>query len=214
VLLLRLGAGGRPVESTQDGISILVTQYDERDRVAATFFFDAQGKPRANPDGGYGLAYRYDPRGRVIESRNLGPDGGLKPNSNGAARWESIYDAAGGLSETRFFDASGAPASANQAPVVRRRNDEHGLELERTFFDGQGHQIVSPSSGRWRVLLERDAFGRLVSEQSQGPAGQAVNRIDTGWSSRTLSYGDMGQLVEVRCFDREGARVNRCEQAE
>lgn len=214
VLWLRIGVDGRPVEARDDGIAIIVSQFDERNRLAAKYFFGAAGQPKANPDGVFGFAYRYNERGQKLETRNLAADGGLMADSDGVARMESDYDPAGGVTENRNFDAQGAPTHEKVAAIVRHRNDAYGRELERWYFDAAGRPMTSPGSGRWRTFLERDVFGRLVGEQSFGADGKPIDRKDEGWMRRTLHYGAMGRLVEVRCFNVAAELLSQCKLEE
>ena len=214
VELLRIGPDGTAAGGASDGIARIVYEQDSRGRVQRTRFYDRNGQPKADRDGVYGHAFRYNARGQTIEEQRLAADGALINQRDGTARVETDFDAAGGIVERRFFDARNRPTATSQAAIVRYRNDPYGRELERWFLDEHAEPVQAPESGRWRVVFVRDRWGRPTQERSLGRDGQPVNRRDVGWSHRTWHYGNMGEVVEVRCVDVQGRPVKTCAQAD
>lgn len=210
---LSVGADDQPAGG-RSGIARIRLDVDELGRVKRKRFYDAEGQPRANSDGSYGLAFTYNARGQTIEQQHLGADGRPADDRDGVAVVRTEYEATGGQREQRFYAADGQPTSRAQAAVVRRVNDASGRELEVSFYDAQDKPMASPSSGRWRVVLTRDVWGRLLTEQSLNGQGQPVNRRDEGWSRREFRYGNWGELEVVRCLDTLGRTVHPCRQEE
>lgn len=209
-----IGRDNRPIGDKTAGVAIVRYEVDEMGRNLKVQYFDAQDHPKANADGLFAAAYRYNARGQVMEVRNLAANGELALNKAGVARQELDHDAVGGLTEQRFFDASGRPTLTAQAAIVRHRNDASGREIERTFFDQQDHPIPSPSSGRARVIFTRDIWGRLLEEKSLDLQGHLVNRKDEGWARRTYHRDSIGTLIESRCFDAAGHILKTCPRGE
>jgi YD repeat-containing protein len=204
-------AAWKPTENKSNGgIAMTRTSSDRRGRTVLVIYLDKHGKPMANTNKIFGLAYAYDSWGRLGEERLLAEDGKTLNSASSYARLVYAYDKKGRIVEKRYYDARGNPTQATQAAIVRTTYDDFGRAIAYTFFDASLRRILTPTSGRAEARMTYNVYGQVIEEISLGLQGQPVNRKDKGWYRKVSNYDSQGKLQPARCYTVQGVMLPKC----
>jgi MTH538 TIR-like domain (DUF1863) len=194
-----LGVDGHPKAITDGSrVAIYKYQYDARDLLVRSDFFDGSGQRATDDHGKYGFLNELDDRGDAIAQVNLGPDGTPAPDRNGVLRFEFDLGPRGETVEERVFGGDGLPRSDSYFRLVRQ-HDRLGNETEFRLYDKHGDLVLSAATGRAIVKSSYNALGKLIAEAAFGTEGEPVDRTDLGWHRKDIQYTDAGAWVADVC---------------
>lgn len=133
------------------------------------------------------------------------------------------YDENGNCVESVFYDENGAVYQS-----IRQKYDTYNRELERTYFDAAGNQLVrkevqydqagnlissalydrsnhlqaDPSSGVAKILFTNDCYGYVIGEEFYGDDGLPIAAY--GAYHKYLITRENGRSVEIRYYGTDG----------
>jgi len=191
----------------EQGYAIRRTRFDRLGRDIENTFYDERRQPALNRDGYYGFRSEYDRRGFETQRRYLGADGGpfrSRKNGNFGARY--VLNRGGEREQEIFLDPSGNPVVGATLGRIEHVFDGYAREIERRYWTGDGKPSAAPLEGCAVFRTQHDSTGRVIAERCLDGSGQPMNRKDTGWAQKTISY-ESGRKIAERLLDARGREV-------
>ena len=163
-------------------------------------FLDARGRPVNTLWGGQEILLRKGPGKRSSAVRRTRTGLPVPERFTGTHQSYYVFDGRGRSLERSYHDRSGAPQVALGSGVHREvvRRNAVGHVVERSLFGKNGKMV----GHRTRYLV--DSTGRPERIQEFGEDGKLAVSPTTGCARFDLLYDNVGNHMEVACFDAEG----------
>jgi hypothetical protein len=198
------------------GVAKLVLTPDHDGRPSESVRLDLAGKQICDAKGFCSLHNAFDPLGRRLAWSNHDEKGSLTGNSDGIARGEYSYDADGNNTEIRYYGADGRLKSWPDslcaqgrwcAAIVRRKFDQDGNVLERSYWDSKGRLVEN--EGAFAIeRMEYDENGNPVQYERLGK-----DERPKAWPNGAIvvksQYASDGRWLSTAYLDAAGAVVDR-----
>jgi uncharacterized protein YkuJ len=182
------------------GIAIERTSYDRRGWAIERRFFGENARPATDSRGVHGERAEYNDFGKVTRHCTIGTDGGLAP-VEGVACTEAKYNERNLPVETKFFDASGAPARGCASQRVTF--DDWGRQTVQSCHAADGSPAILPVGGFHRLTSTYDDWSNLLDRTYFDRHGKRTVRVAGGGriSRWNREYDIQSRVVRERYFD-------------
>ena len=197
---------GFPQARSGSGAAYVKIVHSEQGYDREIRYFDIQGTPRLDENGGFGERREIDLKtGLLVSVTDLGPDGKepmLRKEGYASARF--TYDPRGNITEVAYFDAQGRPTRyKNGYAKATHKHDEWGNITEEAYFDEQGRPTRHKMIGCAKGTIKYDERGNITEGAFFDEQGRPT-RTKIGFAKFTLKYDERGNQTEGAFFDEQG----------
>ena len=207
-----------------------ISEYNSYGLPTKTSYYNADGQlsREANTEEHIAVAVSvYNNHNLKVERRCYDESGEpLRIISNGKetyARLVMDYDRNGNCTESVFYDEKG-----NVYQSIIQKYDTYNRELDRTYLDGEGNQLVrkevqydemgnvtsialydrkdklqaDPSSGVAKIIYINDSYGYVIGQEFYGDDGQPI--VPYGTYHKYYITRKNGRSEEIRYYGTDG----------
>lgn len=174
---------------------ITKNEYDERDNLTRTAFFDGNGQPYEDEENIAVYEYVYDDRNRVIEMEEW--------YGNGVAGRKSVYeyDGRNQLIHGMYYTLKEGGAKEELANQIWNVYDAYGNIIRRECRDSQGKLMIS-ENGCAYAEYGYTATGLISEIIFYDEMGKLCSNTD-GYAHLKQDYDSLGNITLERFYDQD-----------
>lgn len=196
-------------EASDDGNGATVykfTQDKYGNRITQTHWTVDNEPTVLKGSGIYGIRNIYDDHGCNVRTEFIDKEGRLMFNRAGFSVSVTEFDENGFETKNYFLDDKEKRVSAqygNEAyGMIITKKNEHGQNLEVSFFDEFGNKIEN-STGYHKNVYEYDSLGNEISSKYYDTKDKVCKY--RGFESESkYKYDEFNRLIEIAYFDENG----------
>jgi tRNA A-37 threonylcarbamoyl transferase component Bud32 len=198
------GVSPRTISGT--AITTIRREFDGRGLVARETYFGPTGRPRADSDGRYGVAFEHGRMGRPTRAQSLGADGQPAAATNGIAVEVQSDDETPYGRDRKYFDLDGHPALRDGYFRTQTTFDEAFNDVEWRLFGLHDEPVIHLRYGAHATRHKWDPVKR-TNEQTLLDEHDRV-RVEKGNSATNrLTRDERGRNVLSERLDADGNQV-------
>jgi serine/threonine-protein kinase len=201
------GTTPRPDGATQ--ITSLVREYDAAGLVSRETYLGPTGKPRANPDGAFGLSFEHGKVGRWTRARVLAADGNPGTDRRGIAlRVRTDDDTPEGLEESTF-GSDDRPATADGTFREVRQLDASYARTSDATFGPDGARVSNLRYGAHAFRVQWDPGKRVLETSFRDENDHVRPARGVSFALLRRTFDERGREILDESLDANGNRIPR-----